>query len=353
MNNSIVHNNGRVESSKTINSFGIGSFIFKVSSRQVEKIEVHISNFLEQLRKIPGIENISIKQDSLVFKNITPHEGEVNLSFLDLEFDIDLSTGSFSKEGENKFKFISRTQYDSVVTIVFPYFETQDPSMGIMRVREHIRSFLTSPYSLEVIGPSPFHADFFIHRTNFFGVDIQKSRGYDHVNVHVESSTNDDVIDEVYGELVDELNLFYLVRNTELMRIRSWVEIKKLVSKILEKPKFLSISIEDQFFFRPNYLAKAMRALAEFEADSLIFNQIINERFTSTYSTQKDFLISYINEEKNDVYKYPVESTQNLLKFIADSRNKVRETFNTYVNTIVNVILGAGVAIALYFLGIK
>jgi hypothetical protein len=136
-------------------------------------------------------------------------------------------------------------------------------------------------------------------------------------------------------------------------RIESWSEVEGLVTKVLKKPKFLSISIKEQFSFRHNYLGQAMQALAEFEANSLAIAQIINERFTNTYSTGKSFLISYIEQERTEVYEYPIESTQNLLKFVADARGRTQGTINTYVNTIVNVILGFGVAIALYFLGIK
>lgn len=339
---------------KRINSFGLGSFVFKITSDEVQKTESHISRFLEELRKIPGVENISIKPDPLVYKHITPHEGEVDLSsFLDLEFNIDLSAGDFSEEGHNKFRFVSGSQHDSIVTTIFPYFETQEPSVGIYRVREHIRSFLNHPYSLDVIGPSPFHADFFIHRTNFFGVDIEKTRGYDCIQVHVSSNVDSDIIDEIYQEIADEINLFYLVRSTEEVRSEAWAKVEEIVFKVLKKPAFLSVALEEQFSFRHNYLAQAMQSLAEFEANSLRLSQLINERFTKTYSTGKNFLISYIEKEKSEVYEYPVESTQNLLKFIADSRGRTQATINTYVNTIVNVLLGFGVAVTLYLFGIN
>lgn len=341
------------EGTQQINSLGVGSFVFKVCSDEVQKTETHISSFRTELLEIPGVKNVFIKPDPLVHKHITPHGGEVSLSFLDLEFDIDLSAGDFSIEHENKFKFVSRAQYDSVVTTIFPYFKTENPSMGIMRVREHIKSFLNDPYNLEIVGPSPFHADFFIYKTNFFGIDITKNRGYDHIQIHVKSNNDSNVIDEIYQELAGELNLFYLVRNTEVARSESWLEVEELISKVLEKPRFLSTSIDEQFSFRHNYLDKAMQLLAEFEADSLGFGQLINERFDNTYSTGKSFLVSYVETERNEVYEYPVESTQNLLKFIADSRGRAQETINTYVNTIVNVILGFGVAIALYILRIK
>jgi hypothetical protein len=336
-----------------INSFGVGSFVFKVVSEKICKTETHISALHEELRKIPGIENVSIQPDARVYEHIIPYNDEVVLSFLDIEFEIDLSAGDFCEEGKNKFRFVSRNQFDSVITTIFPYFETENPSSGIIRVREHIRSFLNYPYTLEVTGPSPFHADFFINKTNFFGVDIKKTRGYDIIEVHVSSTSDSDVIEEIYENLAGEFDLFYLIRTVEVKRQEFWNELKELVSKVLHTPNFLSLSIQDQFPFRRNYLLTAMGSLAEFEAESLSCNQLINERFTNTYNIERNFLRSYIEEEKKSVYEYPIESTKNLLKFIADSRGRTRGTINTYVNTVVNIILGFGVAVALYFLGIK
>jgi len=155
-----------------LDSFGVGSFIFSTSSDEEESLESHMSRFIEQLRNVPGLINIQITPDHLTDRTI--HAGEIELSFLNISFDIDLSAGPHSVRNENKFKFVSRSFYHSVGTLIFPQFNTEDPSDGVFRVREYLKSYLKEPYCLNVIGPSPFHADFFIRRTNFFGVEIEK-----------------------------------------------------------------------------------------------------------------------------------------------------------------------------------
>lgn len=337
---------------KTVSSFGAGSLIFKVHSEKVETLENHISRFVEELRRVPGIENVSIKPDPLCYKEIFPNNGVVNLSFLNLEFEIDLSAGDFCKEGENKFYFVSRMQYDSILTFVFPRFETNNPSDSIYRVREHIKSFINSPYELDVLGPSPFHADFFIEKTNFFNVSLEKTHGYDKVLVYVMSNSDRDIVEELYKNLSYEFDVFYLLRNIDSAHIELWGEVQNLVSRAIGKPSFFSWRFEDQFYFRHNYLGKAIRSLAEFEAHSIYSKQLAERRYSQVYSVNSGYLSFYLNEEIKENYQYPIKTTQNLLTFISDSKNKDREIFHTYVNTFVNVVLGVGVALMLYHFGV-
>ncbi len=336
-----------------LNSFGVGSFLFSVQSTRTEKLESHISGLNENLRNIPGINNIHIKPEPLTFKMLP--DGEIKLSsFLTIEFEIDLSAGPHSLQDENNFIFYSRPFYDSVVTLIFPKFNSNDPSSSIYRVREYIKSYLKKPYSLEVVGPSPFHADFFVHKTNFFRVDIVKTRGYDKNNVHVKSSKPNEIVEEIFRELGDELNLFYLIRQCEKTHIEYWRNVSEAVAKALRPVGFFSIGLVDQFtWLRSSRLGHAMQKLAEFEAQSLSLPQIIEQRFGDTYDAGGAYLISYNKKENKEFASFPTDSTQNLLKFVAEMRGRNASTITSYVTIFLNVVLTTAVAVTLYLLGIK
>lgn len=338
------------ENTFDIKSFGVGSFQFKVENAEIQKTSAYISNFLDELRKIPGIREVEINLDPMTYKTIVPRNNEVHFSFLDIKFYIDLSSGNFSKKGQNKFLFVSRSEYDSIVTLIFPLFKTQSPSTSIFRVREHIREFLTEDYQLDVVGPSPFHADFFITKANKFSVELDKRHGYDKIYLNVESDKNIDIIDEIYREVAKEFNLYYMIKEIEVRRIESWEKLENLIMMTLRKISFFSFSIKEQFVFRHNYLTKAMQSLSEFEASSLVYIQSINKRFGHTYDDKKEYLISYIKEAKKSFYEYPIKSTQDFLNFIGDSRGRTQSTVNTYINTFVNVFLVFILTLVLYYL---
>ena len=311
-----------------------------------------MSRFIEQLRNVPGLINIQITPDHLTDRTI--HAGEIELSFLNISFDIDLSAGPHSVRNENKFKFVSRSFYHSVGTLIFPQFNTEDPSDGVFRVREYLKSYLKEPYCLNVIGPSPFHADFFIRRTNFFGVEIEKLRGYDTIKVYVSATENKEIIDQIFNELEDELDLFYLIRQSEHSQFEEWDDVSEKVSEAIKQIDFFSYKPADQFtLLRPKRLIVAMQALSEFEAKTLTLPAFLNERLRGILDLGKDNLLSYAKKDIENFYTFPIESSQNLLKFVSEIRGKTAATTTSYITMLLNVLLTTGIAIALYQLGIK
>jgi len=323
-------------------SFGIGSFFFQITSAVPITLEEQILNLSEALRNIPGLSNLHIEADLDAPPALL--EGTHPLRFLNFSFHIDLSSDHNFRGSDTRYSLWTQSEYDTPVTLVFPLTTSADPSTGIVKVRGYIRKYLRSNFELEVIGPSPFHADFFVIPTNFFGVEIEKQSGYDRVQVFVDKLKFLDIKDQIFEELRSELNLFYMMREIEASRVKKWSNI--------EEKNLLVAGQSAKWFILNDHIAEVMEQLIEFESDSVLLPHLINDRFEDTYNPPREYLREYNDNARRNFRNYPIASVKSLLDFAVSKRSNFWQNLTAYVNTFINVVLAGAVTYILFNIGV-
>ena len=208
--------------------FGIGCFNFGINRLPPFKLtgKQYIADLKSSLELIPNISNIKIDVDES-FKSIDTEitkpiksikEGfgffPPGMSFFSLQFNIYIPfrfqegvRGEKLHTNTENFKVYTNTAYHFIVT----YIESLDspdncsPSDGVFVVREFLKKQfekIKSNIRFECLGPSPFHADFFIkpgrdkdsgkYRKGLYSEQIEKL-GYNLFNFYYDPSYFSDI----------------------------------------------------------------------------------------------------------------------------------------------------------------
>ena len=140
-----------------------------------------------------------------------------------------LHGGDYSWSGLGTEHFRVRTEYFyyGPVTIVECLDRDEDQqhdkaSSAVVVVREYLKRKLSeaeADMQLEVVGPSPFHADFCVFESEGEGahVECQEKRGYDRIRLHVPSYVSNRHTAWILNWMGDHLSFYY-----HLIRLGNW-----------------------------------------------------------------------------------------------------------------------------------
>lgn len=324
--------------------FGVGSFIFSINLSDPKKIEDIILDFSGCLKNIPGLSSLRVEADFDSPRKV--RKGELKLGFLNYEFELDLSTDPLFSTKSNKYLVTTKSLYDSSVTVVSSLENSALSFNEVIRVREYIKKYLRGACSLDVIGPSPFHATFNLHlNARSFDLKLFKQRGYDEIEVFSTKSSIKDAVDEFLFETEDEFNLFYLIRSIESSRIDSWDKINIQLEKIRESNSGGFFRKLISWYSLGFKITKIMQDVIEFESDDLSSSQLIKERFSGIYKTEEKYIFDLVRQEMDEVYKYPIDSVKKLIDYYILSRNYFNQNLSTILSGIIGGILGSSIAL--------
>lgn len=141
--------------------------------------------------------------------------------------------------------------FNGPITLVQHESDSKDDgSSAVILVREYLKQhFENKPVYFEYIGPSPFHADFYIspvlHPGEIIGLDengfsskVIPCRGYDQIHFlysHDLYGSDLEALDELINHLDGELAFFYLAAKFRIQKIRDWEEIESLYKELINK----------------------------------------------------------------------------------------------------------------------
>ena len=285
---------GRASSNPPHASFGVGCFHFGLISHNNEE-EFNPSKYVEDVQKFlssyPNIEDIEIS---------APVSYRVTQYYSELDEDGEISSGigiyPWITNGLIKFKaniparvqedlwqgipIIKRTAPTESYIIVIVYnFEfpvaivsgadhvISKPSDAVVVIRKYLEKYAPkdSNVQFQFLGPSPFHANFFVEESTDFTFDIDKQYGYHRVSFGVPPAADSrefkQVLSGIECEIVKELGLYYKFIQARNYFDNRWNKytnevslaldiIKKdrsFIRKIIEfgaHPKFDSLSID-------------------------------------------------------------------------------------------------------------
>lgn len=229
--------------------------------------------------------------------------------------------------------------------------EDCSPSDAVRLLREYLtREFskLSTDVTFKYLGPSPFHANFYLRPALTEGHDLlmeeTKKRGYnDLIFSYNPAASTDDVLAFLYDELADELGLFYDIqcRAVRLMRLgdgltSEWLELQSLTERhppIHHLRTRMRIHSEAQAIVSHAYTLQAQLAIEERQVERDIASTY--DKGTPTY------LDAYVRARTERLPTYPVDSILKWAEHIEESSFKQAEIAAVVLSAIGGGVIGS------------
>lgn len=368
----------------------MGCFHFAVKRKPPFKFKglEYIKNIETSLRSIPNIDNIEIYFDEDFRKLSLDVRGKIlnledgewsfpDVTFGVIKFEVYIPfriQAKLSREKEiylttftEKFKVSVYQTYHLPVAFVETVNPSQecDPSSAVQIIREFLRqefkNLKPGIIQFECLGPSPFHANFFIknevieesNKANWrFKTKYLIGGGYDNIEFYFnqEVFNNPEKAKEgLIEELTYEAGFFYYIQSLHVQKMHSWREIEKILDRLIyiHGKKLTKKGLRDFFIF-PHLISKAFMSIVEFKVSEFSCSDSIRNDYNDVYSHQEEeYLKSYIDEQIKKDYSYPTEDMHKLIDFLEGRRTKTIEYFIALLSAILGGAIGSILTILL------
>lgn len=362
-------------------SFGVGCFNFNVNKNPPFKFKG--STYQNDLKKfldlIPGISNISIDfgnmenfhvNDSLEKPELQGGLGVfpyIDFGFISFDLLIpfenqkELIKTSFN-EREYVFtyteKFRVHIEYDYYLPIAYIIplkpEKTTDTAQAVRIVREFLldeSKKLDDYIKFEVLGPSPFHADFKFkpvekNKEKFwlFDMEIQKSKGYDEISIEYNILMIDDIWEafSVFHYYVNsEFGLYYIFIQDKNVINKKWIGITNLVDEITEIQNQKLIKFLKNPFKYSNLLKETYLTITKFESYELSTKNRQKNELKELLSNEENYLGHYIKKEMGKKGEYPSKQIFSLIEFLENRRSKTTQMYVVLAASLIGGIIGS------------
>lgn len=345
-------------------SFGIGCFHFGLKAGITTTMEEYFKELEKTLEAISNISEIDIEfyEDDYDLSQeignssdnnmsaggrIEPYSQDVKISFemfipKRVQEDLKQTYESFKTE---RFRIsINSTYYFPVVIVqlVNPLGENVYPSSAVILVREFLRKELSKIKSFidfQVLGPSPFHANFFIKEDDQieepFTISIVETKAYDQITILYKGySVIEEAFEEILFETLDEFGFFYELKHSDVVSSKKWRVIENNLDELVEIKKegkqfknlFSTNKILNELFVNIGY----------FEKDQILYNSYIQKSKRNI-----THFVMYIDREINEQVNYPTNQVTELIKLYENQKLNVYIMLATVIAAVSGGLLGA------------
>lgn len=361
-------------------AFGVGCFHF--GYRKTPPFELSTKQYIEEIRTtlsaLPSVSQIEITYDQAFAETARVEEeppilsdGEFfpNVMFLEIKFTVFIpkrvqeelfpNESGAMRAATEKFSVSIRYGFHGPVTYIecIDAEENCSPSDAVRLMREYLErelSKLSTSVRFEFLGPSPFHANFYVRPATGDVPDIVmeeiKQRGYNDFVFRCSMGADlDEVLDFLYYELSHELDLFYEIqrRSVRLMNqgegvVDTWLQLQLSVSdnhNFFNIPTRFRIHQSAQKLISDSYALQAQVAVDQKETEHNIAS--VYDMGTDTY------LESFIRSRLERLPSYPVESILRWAEHISNSSFKQAEIAAIILAAIGGGIVGSFVTAAM------
>lgn len=355
-------------------AFGVGCFHF--GYRKVSPFEFSTLQYIEDVRaalaSLPSLSELAISFDeafagSLVVTDelSSLQDGEIfpRVMRLEISFTIFIphrvqaelfpdEPGAMRTTTET-FRIKLKDSYHGPATFVecVDSAEGCSPSDSVRLLRVYLkREFakLSTPVVFESLGPSPFHANFYLQPSETEDHEILmeeiKHRGYnDLVFKYSDAASADEVLEFLYDELSDELGLFYDIqcRAVRLMRqgdslTSDWQTLQSLTESspaVYNMRARLRIHRNAQILVSHAYTLQAQFAIEEEQVKRDIASTY--EKGTTTY------LDAFVRNRSERLPSYPVDSILKWAEHVEGASFKQAEIAAVILSAIGGGVIGS------------
>lgn len=236
------------------------------------------------------------------------------------------------------------------------------PSTAIQVVREYLEQEFSSMdtfLEFDCIGPSPFHADFFlvndddaaIEQPVRFALDHIKIPGYDQLIFTYSEEmydTEEDALTDLYQSLSQEAAYFYSLKVVRSKQIHSWIDIQNGMHELLAyESEGVKKSLQEKIFRRSKIFKDVFRKIGIFKGDIIFDKSIIDQQYSDMYKSEKyDVYLKYFVDKVIDCWQvYPVTETAELLMYFDQKNTKTFELSVAFIAAIVGGAVGAVITV--------
>jgi hypothetical protein len=264
-----------------------------------------------------------------------------------------------------RFRVETRYGYWSPVTTVIPLEPSSEPrpSDAVIVVRRFLERELgrqpESPITHQFLGPSPFHADFFLHvrpadvgePPQYLRLDRVEARGYNELRFDFAAGADEspwDAFTVVLDDLRTELDLFYFVTWTNVERGRRWYDLADLQATIVDLEKATGVREAWRRFRQSGSLIhEAIVRAATYEHESLLTRKSIDAGCRDVYRVgESTFIRPDVEEAKEDRFVADTHSLIEPLKLLETRRLTSLELIAVILSAVVGGVVGALLTLA-------
>ena len=259
--------------------------------------------------------------------------------------------------GTDHFRIKTKYFYDGPVTLVqcldVDNQAARSPSRAVVVIREYLEEKLKEHHSglrLETVGPSPFHANFFVYEQEDVldgsRIDHETRPGYDVVNMYLHPDLVNDPTEWVFGVLGAHLSFYYSLKRANVRRMRSWARIERTLRDVHESTPGRRALWSKRMFGRHRRILKlvsevmAFRTKMIFERRSLASGRSnLQEKFDRV-----EFLEEHIAQTFEDTFfEYPTSEVLELAEFHEQRDAKWRDRLYLAFAALLGGTVGAAI----------
>ncbi|MFW6116184.1 MAG: hypothetical protein ACOC6F_00520 [bacterium] len=238
-----------------------------------------------------------------------------------------------------------------------------EPSEGVIVVREFLRDAFEQSddngLAFDWLGPSPFHADFFLlegteeqayDRRGFVCGQVP-GKGYDTFVFHFDPCRYDgptDAKDAWFREFGDELGLFYRGVHARIMRVRRWENVESLVDDLLALFRRRGLrAVLGRIVRAPGQIREATIALVEFERHDLGVAYDMQVQYADLVAiVGEPYIDRAIRAEMNNRLDYGSRQTRDIIELLESRRARAVEQGVVLLSAILGGAVGALITMA-------
>jgi hypothetical protein len=370
-----------IRAAARMTSFGVGCFHFGI--RFVEPHKLTFADYLRDLRAVlASIDTITevqiderridLKEEFEVYDqppdmsngDCFPQFAHLRYSFLIyIPFRIQaelLGIGEkFVDSGSEQFRVYVRYSFNGPVTFVEPqdHADNARPSTGVVVVRKYIERRLdgsSKPLIFDSIGPSPFHADFYLKEVPPtedkvpFHVSYVHSRAYDSIRIEAGVAgvmpSFADVLVGLFETIEDELSFFYDMKRDRASHIDRWTTLESSVRRaVAANSARHGLDRLRWLILRRVKLRNLIHSILGFRADIAFFKGSLRESYRQLYDAGKlqHFVKNYVDAGIAGLYEYPLAESLEMVKFEYDRATKFFEWTTIVAAAAIGGVVGA------------
>jgi hypothetical protein len=362
-------------------AFGVGCFHFRAIRARLGKGAMSVAEYVEDLKEqlslIPSIPYVDIQvhtagEDSEfdVQPNARPlHAGgdpTPNPVFLEIHFRVtipkrvqqELQKHPVLEELGTNFGVYISYQYQGPVAFVEPLdSETESPSSAVVLVREFMQRELRlrqTSFVFESIGPSPFHADFFLEPAvakpvSPLAATIVPTGAYDEVRFLYDPDVLDhsEALEAVFERVATELDHYYYLQRVEVIRYDAWERLSKSLRNLIKLEQMRGLRGSSHRLLRRSGLVhSATIATIQFQSDELIAANNVRKSFLQTFEDgASHHLTELVKRDFDTRQQFPIEEAGKLLGFVEARRSEALNQVVVLAAAVVGGIAGSAITL--------
>lgn len=360
-------------------AFGVGCFHFGITDKMPSTFSSrqYAKEIESTLKEISNISQIMLDFDDFsdLDEQRFSHDGDIPefsdgedwfpyLSYLDISFEIYLPYRVQAEILEipeqlvmtqsERFRVSIRNCYHSPVSFIAAIgADTEDcqPSNAIVLLRRYLEKEVKKQdgrLRFEFVGPSPFHADFFLRlvpdaTAHTFDLSLDRRRGYDKLVFITKDDWFEDeneALEALYEELDDELALYYCIIRSHGLFYDAWANVNEHISKIMQSEQSKGPWMyARRVCTRGHELSALSDELCLFRSLLIQEKQKLDEAYRNTYASG-GYLTEYVQDIFQNPPEFPVKETSDLVQFREQRHSKFWEMLTLLIAAILGGLVG-------------